>query len=77
MTAAPAPPAVPPSTFGSDRSASAQAGRPGDDRGPEAAALKNPVPATPASIAAGKSAFDVTCAACHGNGGQGAVKAGS
>jgi mono/diheme cytochrome c family protein len=77
MTAAPAPPAVPsaPAPSGAAAPASAQAGRPGDaSTGPEAP-LKNPVPATPASIAAGKSVFDVTCAACHGNEGQGAVKA--
>ena len=41
----------------------------------QAAALKNPVPATPASIAAGKAAYDTMCAACHGNLAQGAVKA--
>ncbi len=41
----------------------------------QAAALKNPVPATPASIAAGKAAYDASCAACHGNRAQGAVKA--
>lgn len=41
-----------------------------------AAALKNPVAATPASLAAGKAAYDTNCAACHGNLGQGAVKAG-
>jgi mono/diheme cytochrome c family protein len=40
-----------------------------------AAALTNPVPATPASIAAGKQAYDATCAACHGDRAQGAVKA--
>ena len=33
------------------------------------------MPATPASIAAGKAAYDATCAACHGNRAQGAVKA--
>jgi mono/diheme cytochrome c family protein len=43
---------------------------------PAAAALKNPVAATPASLAAGKAAYDTNCAACHGNLGQGAVKAG-
>ena len=37
----------------------------------------NPVPATPESIAAGKRAYDVNCAACHGNMAQGAVKAGT
>ena len=31
---------------------------------------------TPESIAAGKSAYDTNCAACHGNMAQGAVKAG-
>ena len=35
-----------------------------------------PVPPTPASIAAGKKAYDANCAACHGNLAQGAVKAG-
>jgi mono/diheme cytochrome c family protein len=34
------------------------------------------VPPTPASIAAGKKAYDANCAACHGNLAQGAVKAG-
>jgi len=43
--------------------------------GAAAAALMNPVPATPASIAAGKVAYDATCAACHGDRAQGAVKA--
>lgn len=47
-----------------------QAGSPG------AAALKNPVAATPASLAAGKQAYDANCAACHGNKAQGAEKAG-
>ncbi len=45
-------------------------------RNPGAAALKNPVAATPASIAAGKKAYDANCAGCHGNRAQGAVKAG-
>jgi mono/diheme cytochrome c family protein len=50
---------------------------PGQNAITEAAStLKNPVPATPESIAAGKRIFDVTCAACHGNAAQGAVKAG-
>ncbi len=40
------------------------------------ASLRNPVAATPESIAAGKRAYDVNCAACHGNMAQGAVKAG-
>ena len=41
------------------------------------AQVTNPVAATPAAIAAGKQAYDVNCAACHGNKGQGAVKAGT
>jgi mono/diheme cytochrome c family protein len=42
----------------------------------EAAKLTNPVASTPESIAAGKMAYDINCAACHGNMAQGAVKAG-
>jgi mono/diheme cytochrome c family protein len=41
-----------------------------------ATSLSNPVPSTPESIAAGKRAYDATCASCHGNRAQGAVKAG-
>lgn len=41
-----------------------------------AAALKNPVAATPDSIATGKKAYDAICASCHGNRAQGAEKAG-
>src|SRR6185295_10524275 len=41
-----------------------------------AAVLKNPVAATPESLAAGKKAYDANCAACHGNRAQGAEKAG-
>ncbi len=41
-----------------------------------AAAPRNPVPSTPASIAAGKTAYQTICAACHGKEAQGAVKAG-
>ncbi len=40
------------------------------------ASLRNPVAATPESIAAGKRAYDTNCAACHGDLAQGAVKAG-
>jgi len=40
------------------------------------AVLRNPVPSTPKTIAAGKRAYDANCAACHGNMAQGAVKAG-
>ncbi len=38
--------------------------------------LRHPVAPTQASIAAGKRAYDATCAACHGPLAQGAVKAG-
>ena len=47
-----------------------------DVRNPAAAKLENPVAATPDSIAAGKRAYDVNCASCHGNSAQGAEKAG-
>ena len=47
-----------------------------ESRNPNAAALKNPVAATPESIAAGKKAYDANCASCHGNRAQGAEKAG-
>ncbi len=33
----------------------------------EGKAMKNPVPANPASIAAGKALFDRNCRFCHGN----------
>jgi mono/diheme cytochrome c family protein len=36
----------------------------------------SPVPATPASITAGKKSYETNCAACHGPVAQGAVKAG-
>ncbi|MEN3338942.1 MAG: hypothetical protein V7647_2618 [Acidobacteriota bacterium] len=42
----------------------------------QASAVKNPVAPTPASIAAGKQAYDANCASCHGNRAQGAEKAG-
>jgi cytochrome c oxidase cbb3-type subunit 3 len=38
---------------------------------PEAAKLKNPMAATPDSIAAGKQVFQRHCATCHGTAGQG------
>jgi mono/diheme cytochrome c family protein len=43
---------------------------------PATTSLRNPVAPTPASIAAGKRAYDANCAACHGPLAQGAVKAG-
>ena len=43
---------------------------------PGAAPPQNPVASTPESLGAGKRAYDTNCAACHGNRGQGAVKAG-
>ncbi|MGE3955949.1 MAG: cytochrome c [Vicinamibacterales bacterium] len=36
-----------------------------------AAALKNPVKSTPASVAAGKTLYGTQCATCHGDGGKG------
>ena len=47
-----------------------------DVNNPGAAALKNPVASTPESLAVGKNAYDANCAACHGNMGEGAAKAG-
>ena len=45
-------------------------------KNPAAAALKNPIAATPESLAAGKRVYDANCAGCHGNRAQGAQKAG-
>ena len=45
-------------------------------KSPEAAKLANPVASTPESLGVGKRAYDTNCAACHGNLGQGAAKAG-
>jgi mono/diheme cytochrome c family protein len=47
-----------------------------DVRNPAAAKLENPVASTSASLAAGKQAYDLNCASCHGNMAQGAVRAG-
>jgi mono/diheme cytochrome c family protein len=50
---------------------------PGQNVGTQAVTtLRNPVVATPESIAAGKRTYDANCAACHGIAAQGAVKAG-
>ena len=38
---------------------------------PEAATLKNPVPSTPDSIAAGKRSYTKLCTRCHGAEGKG------
>ena len=43
----------------------------GAHRHPEAAKLKNPVPANAASIASGKQLYDKQCAGCHGDTGKG------
>jgi mono/diheme cytochrome c family protein len=48
----------------------------GQDANGAAAQLRNPVASTPESLAAGKRAYDVNCAACHGNRAQGSEKAG-
>jgi mono/diheme cytochrome c family protein len=45
-------------------------------KNPSAAALKNPIAATPESISVGKKAYDANCASCHGNRAQGAERAG-
>jgi mono/diheme cytochrome c family protein len=43
----------------------------GTHRHPQAAKLKNPVPADATSIAAGKQIYDKQCAGCHGDTGKG------
>jgi mono/diheme cytochrome c family protein/glucose/arabinose dehydrogenase len=45
-------------------------------RNPSAAGLRNPVAATPESLAAGRKAYDANCAGCHGNKAEGAERAG-
>src|SRR5438552_2518816 len=43
----------------------------GEHHHAEAAKLKNPVKATPESIAEGKKIFEAQCVACHGRAGKG------
>lgn len=43
----------------------------GEHQHAEAAALKNPVKSTPASLAAGKKLYDTQCLTCHGDTGKG------
>jgi|SRR5215831_17443756 len=43
----------------------------GAHRHPEAAKIKNPVPATPESVAAGEKLYTKYCASCHGDTGKG------
>ena len=51
----------------------AQVQQPAAKGDPEAAKMKNPVEATPDSIAAGKKTFATVCASCHGNEGKGGI----
>ena len=43
----------------------------GAHRHPEAAKVKNPVPADATSVAAGKALYAKNCASCHGDAGKG------
>lgn len=48
----------------------------GAHRHPEAAKVKNPVPADATSVAAGKLVYEKNCANCHGDAGKGDGKMG-
>jgi mono/diheme cytochrome c family protein len=49
----------------------------GKHQHPEAAKLKNPVPVTPESVAAGQKVYAQNCASCHGQTGLGDGKMGA
>jgi mono/diheme cytochrome c family protein len=44
---------------------------------PQTVTIKNPTKRTRASITAGKKAYDINCASCHGKRAEGAEKAGT
>jgi mono/diheme cytochrome c family protein len=48
-------------------------GQAGTKGNPEAAKIKNPVAATPESIAAGKKSYDSYCGGCHGTDAKGGL----
>ena len=58
-------------TFTAGAQASRNATAPRRGGNPEAAKIKNPVPNTAESIAAGKSTYAWICARCHGGSGKG------
>lgn len=55
---------------------SLQTGTSANDGAEHATPQDNPILSSPASVAAGKRIFDSNCAACHGDAGVGAVRAG-
>jgi mono/diheme cytochrome c family protein len=57
--------------LGSGATARARQASPKGD--PEAAKIKNPVAASPESIASGKTTFATICASCHGPEGKGGI----